>query len=252
MKSKHSFAAFPFLLALVACAPISTPAPINTFTPTVTTTSTQVPPTSETHPTVVDTQANIQTGTPSVNENASEDCFLNIGFIPGKTGMNEVVSAWGNPSYKLSSLGGVEEDWQFNFVGIPRIFFKNQVIDTVTFSLRNCSLEKIVSKLGPPKQVEITVVISDAGPLYIFYIQKFHYTSLGFAYFHACDESQDCFSFHASDIVGGKEFYSKEKTVTDTTGFNMSSYVYHWHGFDVNVEQIENKRKDFVTIAPTP
>lgn len=164
--------------------------------------------------------------------------------------MNEVISAWGNPS-SIDSFGTDYEYWDFDLPGTPYIRFKSQVIDTVSFFLKNCSLEKIISKLGPPEEIEITMLFSDID-LWASYTQYFHYPSLGFAFYRLCDKAQNCFTFQADDIVIGKEFYAKDKVIEDTMGFNMSSYVYNWHGFGVDVEQVENKIDDFGMLTPTP
>jgi hypothetical protein len=248
MRSKILFTAIPFLFALVACAPVPTSAPTNTPAPTAT--LTPVHPTSMPQSTAISTQSNIPTKTSYVNENASDDCFVNVEFIPEKTGMNEVISAWGNPSEK-SSFGEEYEYWYFDFAGVPYISFNKQIIDTIRFSLKNCSLEKIIAKLGPPEKIEITVAVSCVGGP-TMYSQDFHYPSLGFSYYRSCDEAKDCFTFHPSDDVNGKEFYPSGKVIQDSTGFNMAGYVYNWHGFDVDVETIENKIKDFVKSTPTP
>jgi len=164
--------------------------------------------------------------------------------------MNNVISAWGNPSSK-SSLSGDYEYWHYDFVGAPYIRFKEQVISDVWFFLNNCPLQKIVTRLGPPEKVEITILVSDID-LSASYTQEFHFPSLGFAYYRPCDGTQDCFTFQASDTVIGKEFYSPNKIISDSTGFNMASYVYNWHGFNIDVEKMENKIKDYVIITRTP
>ncbi|MBI5297271.1 MAG: hypothetical protein HY869_17470 [Chloroflexi bacterium] len=250
MKNKTLLAVILFSLTLASCAPVPTPAPTNTPTPTATVTSTTVPATSTPQTTAIVSQTVVPTSTPFINENASEDCFLNIDVIPEKTEMDEVISTWGNPSSKLP-FGTDYENWYFDFIGTPQVNFKKQVIDTVNFSLKNCSLEKIIAKLGSPEKVEVTVLISCID-LSASYIQYFHFTSLGFAFYRLCDETQNCFTFQAGDTVNGKEFYSKDKVIEDSTGFNMASYVYNWHGFGIDVEKIENKIKDFATITPTP
>jgi hypothetical protein len=254
MKKRISFVIVLLLLALVACVPVSISTPTTTPTFTVMPTSTPIPVTLTPQPTKLIIQSNVPTSTPFVNEKASEDCFLNIDFIPQKTGMNEVISSWKQPHSK-SSLGDYE-DWYFDFVGTPRINFYKQVIDTVNFSLKDCSLEQIFSKLGTPEKVEITVLVSCiGGPT--MYLQYLHYQSLGYSFYRSCDETQNCFTFHATDKVSGKEFYPLNKVIEDSTGFNTASYVYNWHGFDVDVEKIENKIEDFditniVTRTPTP
>jgi len=240
MKSKILFAVIPFLLALVSCAPVSTPAPTNTPAPTAAATSTPISATPTHESTSIAPHSNISISTPFARENASEDCFFTIDFIPEKTEMSEVIFAWGTPSEKWPSGGDFEVFWYFDFVGTPRVSFNKLVLDRVIFLLENCSLEKIIAKLGPPEKVEITVLVSDID-LSESYIQNFHFTSLGFAYFRSCDETEDCFTFQANDIVGGKEFYSPDKTIEDSTGFNTSGYVYDWHGFDVDVEKVEDR-----------
>ncbi len=254
MKKRILFVIVPLLLTLVACVPVSTSVPTTTPTFTVTPTSTSIPVTLTPQPNKVIIQSDVPTSTPFVNEKASEDCFLNVDFISQKAGMNEVISSWGQPHSKSSY--GDYEDWYFDFIGTPRINFYKQVIDTVNFSLKNCSLEKIFSKIGTPEKVEITVLISCIGgpPIYLQYL---HYQSFGYSFYLWCDETQNCFTFHATDKVYGKEFYPSNKVIKDSIGFNTASYVYNWHGFDVDVEKTENKIEDFditniVTRTPTP
>jgi hypothetical protein len=254
MKKRILFIILLPLLALVACGPVSISVPTSTPAFTVTSTSTLIPATLTPQPTKSIVQSTVSTGTPFVNENASEDCFLSVDFIPQKTGMNEVNSSWGQPPSK--SAYGDYEDWFFDFVGTPRINFKKQVISTINFSLKNCSLEKIFSKLGTPEKAEIIVLVSCIGGPTI-YLQHFHYQSLGYSFYRSCDKTQGCFIFHPSDTVNGKEFYVSGKAIEDWQGFNSSGTVYNWHGFDVDVEQIENKIEDFdvtniVTRTPTP
>ena len=226
-------------MILASCAPVSSPSPTNTPRLAFTETAVPTPPMSSVQPTGTPIQVIIPTSTPFIKENASEDCFLSIGFTPKKTGMNDILSVWGNPP-KKSSIGDDFEYWEFDFTGAPSVRFEKQILDTVIIHLKGCTLEKIITKLGPPEKIEITTLLSCIGfpPIVT---QNFHYSSLGFSYFRSCDETQDCFSFHSSDIVSGKEFYSSDKMIEDSTGFNMSGYVYHWHGFDVNVEEIEDK-----------
>ncbi len=249
MKTKILLSVIFLFLILVACAPISTPTFTSTVTPAIILTSTSSVVASNTPHTVIVTQTNVSTSTPIVYENASENCFLNIDFIPDKTTMNEVNSVWGKPKTTLP-LGDFEY-WDYGFTGTPFLRFKNQTLDSIGFYLKNCTLEKIIAKLKQPEIVEIKIYYSDISSS-VSYIQQFHYKSLGFSYFRTCDETQDCFVFHANDLVGGKEFYSSYKVIEDSIGWNIASYVYNWHGFDVNVEKIEDKIKDRVQITPTP
>jgi len=244
MKSKTLLVAILFSLVLASCSPVSVPVPTAIPSLTTTLTITPIPPTATLLPTVIATQP------PNKPLNPSDDCFLSVDFIPEKTRMNEVISVWGIP-YAKNVFGKEYEYWFFDSAGSPHIIFKNQTVDRVSFSLKNCSLEKITSKLGIPEKVEITVLISDID-LSTSYIQEFHYTSLGFSFFRVCNDTQNCFIFQANDTVNGKDFYSTSKVIEDSTGFNMHSYVYSWHGFGIDVEKAENKIKDFITKTPTP
>lgn len=128
--------------------------------------------------------------------------------------------------------------------------FLNQAVESV-IHLKLCPLKTIIAKLGPPEKVEITILYSDIGGS-TDYDQRFHYISLGFSFFRICHEEQDCFAFHPNDFVNAKEFYASNKPIKDSMGFNMATYVYNWHGFDVDVEGIENKIRDFATKTPRP
>ena len=153
--------------------------------------------------------------------------------------MNEVLSSWGEPSGKMS-FGEDIEDWNFHFTGVPQVRFQNQIMDTVRFYLNGCSLEKLIDQLGPPERVEIISAVSCVGGN-LSIIQNFHYLALGFSYFRSCNETsgQDCFRFHRDDLVDGKEFYELNKIIQDSTGFNMSTKVYNWRGFDVSLLEVE-------------
>ena len=169
--------------------------------------------------------------------------------------MDEVLSSWGNPSQK-SPPGNFLEDWYFDFSGSPRVTFQEGILNTVTFFLKDCSLEKMIHELGPPEKVEIIVLVSDVLVSdvggYTIFVQDFHYTAFGFSYFRFCDKTQDCYTFHANDIVDGKEFYPSNRTIEDATGSVIRDRVYNWHGFDVNVEEIEDKIQGFPLETPTP
>jgi len=244
MKNRNSFVIIPFLLALVGCVPVVTPA--SPIIPYLTAISTSTP-TYDPTPTMP--HIDFPTTAPFTSDFESKDCFFNINFISEKTEMNEVVSFWGNPTSKVSY--GVYDDWSYDIPGIPSFNFKNQILQRVVIYLKDCSLKKIITKLGQPEKVEITVLVSDID-FSEDIIQDFHYPSLGFSFYRVCVEYPNCFTFHPNDYVNGKKFYLTSKVIEDSTGFNTARYVYNWHGFGVDVEKTENKIKDFATITPTP
>jgi hypothetical protein len=247
MKNKVLTIILLVLFVLASCAPAASIESTNTAVPVQTTTVSNLA--------TATLQPNTPTITPFVDENASTECFLNIDFIPGKTEMDEVITSWGNPTQK-SPPGLFSETWNFDFSGRPYITFQDGVLNTVTYFLKDCSLEKIIHELGPPEKVEIIVLVSDvlindAGGSTTF-VQKFHYISLGFSYFRFCDKTKDCYTFHAKDVVDGKKFYPSNTTIEDATGLVIRDRVYNWHGFDVNVEEIEDKLEGFPMETPTP
>lgn len=186
------------------------------------------------------------TSTPFVHRRALDDCLLNIDLVPGKTDMDEVIRLWGEPSARNDS----DDFWSFNSdAGAPSIYFKDKVAQRVRFYLKNCSLESIVSKLGPPEKVEVLVAIrhptSTEGPSSSYW-QAIHYPALGFSFGRHCDAIRNCYIFRASDTVSEKNFYPTNKTIKDCSPtFHSFRLIYEWRGFDVDVQKAKPKEKPY-------
>lgn len=158
--------------------------------------------------------------------------------------MSEVVSVWGNPTEVQIFQEGFTH-WYYVRSDVPYtdIRFQGETIYSANFYPVNCTIEDIVTELGQPEKIEISIRVNsiDSPELYF---QSLHYSSLGFYYSRPCDKAQDCFTFHTNDIADRKIFYAPNKKTEDYTENNMYRYIYDWHGYDVDVEEIEDKIKE--------
>jgi hypothetical protein len=155
-----------------------------------------------------------------------------------------MIAAWGEPAHKSNYAGDVEY-WDFDLAGAPRAIFRKQVLHSLDIYLKDCTVGEIALRLGPPERVAITILVNDVNLSMVWTTQKFYFSSPGFSYFRECEKTEECFIVHSGDVVDGREFFRADMPVADSKRFNMATYVYKWHGFDANMEQIENKIPDF-------
>ncbi len=126
-------------------------------------------------------------------------------------------------------------------VGLPRMHFVSQVLEWMSISLEGCTFGEIVDKLGPPEKLDISVWSTDFGPITAFVSQNLDYPSRGFYYSYSETNMPEPYVFRATESAERIIFITRGKVLTDRKGFNSSDTVYDWHGFDVNIELIEDK-----------
>jgi hypothetical protein len=125
--------------------------------------------------------------------------------------------------------------------GLPYLRFESKILVWMKLSLESCTFGNIVNELGAPEKVDISVVSTDAGPITSFISQNLDYPSLGFYYSYNEVDMPEPYVFRASEYAERIVFIERGKIITDETGFNWSITVYDWHGFDANIELIEDK-----------
>lgn len=133
-------------------------------------------------------------------------CFEPVRIVPGKTCQGEVLALWGNPD-RISFF----KEWYYLQEDTMIVFSPAGLVSRVyQYGVSNCTLGDLIGILGPPEIIEIVTQNNQPGPP-IYPAKWFHYPSRGVSFLSPCLgalEWRDCSSFHATDEITRREFYS--------------------------------------------